>query len=520
MIKLNNRKNIFVAGFVIVFFAIGSRAENINTLSGNELMKIIREKNGQAEPAYFELLAKRKPLQAAAEDVNKTPAPETPKTAIPEEKPPIATQPPKSVASNVSVNKPLPVKPPVTVTAEKAVNSPQDLLSLLPAETVFCVRVNNFDYTLGKIDGFLGGALPIPMGASMMARMQLAGLFGDPQLKNINTAGTFVFFGTILNTNKTDAVPSDNMFVGGLIPTANYDNLTAGNPSIEKADVNGVSKINTKSMNSQAQTILITKAANYVLVSSPEFYDKMVVAAKSIAEPKNNGFASAIDTAETEKAAKTPIWAFINVQKINQTFGPMISAQVEQAKMMMASGAINKPFAAAANDPNAIMNSEKMLQDIQSLSIAVVPEENVLKISETLTAIAGTKTAGMFTADNPDLLTIMNKLKATPTKTAAGDLADVTKLIPEASRADFVGKYNMMELFKLQKAMMPMAAPDSNVTEPQVDTSAKSALVYAVKVSGNQLKVDIALPKEHLMEISQASQKLIQPKTPPPTNGL
>jgi hypothetical protein len=43
--------------------------------------------------------------------------------------------------------------------------SPADneLLKMIPAKSLFCIRVNNFDYTLNQIDQFLAGVSPMPM---------------------------------------------------------------------------------------------------------------------------------------------------------------------------------------------------------------------------------------------------------------------------------------------------------------------------------------------------------------------
>ena len=48
------------------------------------------------------------------------------------------------------------------------------LLKMIPAESLFCIRVNNFEYTLSQIDQFLAGVSPMPMGLAVLARMQWA----------------------------------------------------------------------------------------------------------------------------------------------------------------------------------------------------------------------------------------------------------------------------------------------------------------------------------------------------------
>ncbi|MHC4528267.1 MAG: hypothetical protein ACYS29_10350, partial [Planctomycetota bacterium] len=69
-----------------------------------------------------------------------------------------------------------------------------ELLDTVPADSLFCVRVNNFDYTLNQLDQFLAGVSPMPMGLSMLARAQMAQLLGNPELTGVNMGGSFALF--------------------------------------------------------------------------------------------------------------------------------------------------------------------------------------------------------------------------------------------------------------------------------------------------------------------------------------
>ena len=79
--------------------------------------------------------------------------------------------------------------------AESSANPAGDqLLKMIPAESLFCIRVNNFEYTLSQIDQFLAGASPMPMSIAMLARMQLAKVLGSPQINGVNMNGSLVIF--------------------------------------------------------------------------------------------------------------------------------------------------------------------------------------------------------------------------------------------------------------------------------------------------------------------------------------
>ena len=49
---------------------------------------------------------------------------------------------------------------------------------------------------MNQTDQFLAGVSPMPMGVSMLVRMQLAQLLGNPQLAGLSTNGNFAAFGS------------------------------------------------------------------------------------------------------------------------------------------------------------------------------------------------------------------------------------------------------------------------------------------------------------------------------------
>ncbi|RKY06996.1 MAG: hypothetical protein DRP56_06495, partial [Planctomycetota bacterium] len=81
----------------------------------------------------------------------------------------------------------------VALCASPGVHAANDdaLLNTLPGDCMFCVRVNNFNESLGKLDSYLAGASPIPVSLAMMANMQLGAAIGDPMLTGIDQGGNF-----------------------------------------------------------------------------------------------------------------------------------------------------------------------------------------------------------------------------------------------------------------------------------------------------------------------------------------
>ncbi len=287
-------------------------------------------------------------------------------------------------------------------TAALCAQSPanNELLKMIPAKSLFCVRINNFDYTLNQIDQFLAGVSPMPMGISMLVRMQLANLLGSPQLNGLNTNSSFAVFGTTLpgETTQTGAIP--NMFFGVLAPVTDYNQFIDGNPNCTEPDEKGISKITSNG----TPLMLVTKAGNYALISWANNYDKLVTMAKAISATSSAGLAGTLNAADAKQAETEPIWAYGNVQQASVTFGPIISAKIEEIKTIMKSVGAIQPGASSSSIQN-IMNMyagflEVLMKETQSVSIAINPKPDVLNITETISAVPGTDMAKMLTAEN------------------------------------------------------------------------------------------------------------------------
>ena len=285
-----------------------------------------------------------------------------------------------------------------TLCAQSPANN--ELLKMVPAKTLFCVRVNNFDYTLNQIDQFLAGASPIPLGVSMLVRMQLANLLGSPQLTGLNTNGSFAVFGVTMpgETTQTDAIP--DIFVGVLAPVTDYKQFIEGNTNCIEGDEKGISKI---TMNG-APVMLSAKAGNYALMSWANDYDKLVTMSKAISAAGSAGLAGILDAVETKQAETEPVWAYGNVQQVSGTFGSIISAKIEEIKTLTKNMQASQSGASPASIQN-IMNMysgilEVLMKEIKSVSIGINPKPDVLNITKTISAVPGTDMAKMLTADS------------------------------------------------------------------------------------------------------------------------
>ena len=273
-----------------------------------------------------------------------------------------------------------------------------ELLKMVPAESLFCVRVNNFEYALHTIDQFLTGVSPIPMGLSVMARMQLAKVLGNPELSGVNMNGSFAVFAGILPGEPTETNPISNIFLGGLVPVTDYRLFISGNPNCGQPDEKGVSKITSNGR----PVMLITQAGNYALFSSPKNYDKLVAMAKVISAYRGVGLAGALDADEAKLARSEPVWAYGNVQQASKTFGPLLFGQLEKMKTTMEKMKVGKQKPMV--DPAATIDIyatiiETLMKETKCLSLTIQPKPNVCNIIVTTSAVPGTDMANMFVTD-------------------------------------------------------------------------------------------------------------------------
>ena len=104
------------------------------------------------------------------------------------------------------------------------------LLNMLPEDCMFCLRINNFNTSLGKLDQYLAGASPIPVSLAMMINMQLGSVIGDPMLSGINQGGDFAIFAAPPQPDQKEPI------VGILIPVTDYKAFVETNPNCKEGE--------------------------------------------------------------------------------------------------------------------------------------------------------------------------------------------------------------------------------------------------------------------------------------------
>lgn len=277
--------------------------------------------------------------------------------------------------------------------------SSNKLLNMIPDDSLFCVRINNFDFSLSQFDQFLAGASPMPMGVSMLVRMQLAALLGGPQLSGLDTNGSFAIFGVILPGETAENNPISNLFFGVLAPVTDYKQLIEGNPNCFPADDKGISNI----VKNGKTSMLVTQAGNYALLCSPKDQEKVIKIKQSISSSDSKGLISTLDSDEANLSSNEPIWIYGNIQLASKVFGPMLFQKIEEMKNIMSSLPANQKGVQTGNIQNIINMYtgilDMFMKETKSVSVTINPKPNVLNITKTISALPNTEMAKIFVKD-------------------------------------------------------------------------------------------------------------------------
>jgi hypothetical protein len=100
---------------------------------------------------------------------------------------------------------------------------------------------------------------------------------------------------------------------------------------------------------------------------------------------------------------------------------------------------------------------------------------------------------------------MIDSVKAGADKQSGAEIAAAMALLGNTKDADFVGTLNYIRLMAMVTSLAPMPIP---IPFDQIPT--KSNIAFAGKADNGKLTADVAVPKEHIMEISTGMQMLMQ----------
>mgnify|MGYP006287026587 CR=1 FL=1 len=378
------------------------------------------------------------------------------------------------------------------------------IVRLAPAESVFVLEVDSFEYTLSSVDQFLSGISPIPLGVQMLVRAKFAQVLGNPSLAGVNMNGTFGAFAMgppepVAPGEVRQVDPEQAGFMAILVPVTDYGQLIAGSPNCGEPDARGVSRLTVPDAN---MPMLVRQAGNYALVTQDLFYDKAVAIAEAVAARAASGGPQAGEVFEGAVAV-SPIRLYVDIPAVAAEFGPAAARQMEQAKEMMAGTGGQQSSVLPPTMMNMDFSSGGGDVPVRSLAIGLDPKAAVLRASIDVEAVPDSNLATAFRPESPELMGVLAMVQARPPGQMGAELDSITAVLPTANTADFAGTFSLVDLMQMGAAMAP-------VEVPAISMQGKSRASYAVRADRARLMVDVALPKEHLGEVMTAAMTMSQ----------
>ncbi len=304
------------------------------------------------------------------------------------------------------------------------------VLSIIPADSIFCVRINNLNQATGNLDQYIIGVSPMPVSTAGLIKGQLGMMFGNFELKGFDVNGSFAAFATA-ESGQTEP----DIYI--LLPVTDYSQLTDPNFRVSPPDTNGISAVG---MGPSGQ-FFISKVRSFAMMSKD--YRKLSSMAGLMSGAKFTNLASSLDTAQAKQSSNEPIWAYANMVKISSVYktqisdgleemrkhladpgmtvqsqidnlektkkqmtvkdpnSPMIAsfnAQIESLKTQKAQAQKNPAFMAGL--ANAFVGYAKdFVHQSKSITLSCNPKPAVLNFRVGLDALPGTEMAGMLVAE-------------------------------------------------------------------------------------------------------------------------
>jgi hypothetical protein len=272
----------------------------------------------------------------------------------------------------------------------QAADKDDTLLNILPSNSLFCLRINNFNASLGKLDQYLAGASPIPMSLAMLANMQLGAVIGDPMLTGIDMGGNFAVFA--IPPQGDEAEPA----VGMLIPVIDYNTFVTKNPNCTEGE-GGITTLSAP--NSPVGGFLITPAGNgkYAIVVSEMAKEQLPVLKDAIAK-SSNPLAQRISSSQAKNAVTAPAWAYMNLAGLYEKYNKDALGMLEMTQMGM--GQTGGPAEMMAFQFKLFAEMFKQFGgQADSLTLTLTPEPTILSVDIAMRAKDGSELAKMMVAD-------------------------------------------------------------------------------------------------------------------------
>jgi len=261
-------------------------------------------------------------------------------------------------------------------------------LQVLPADALFCVRINNLEATGDALTAYLQGLIGEDDNVREKIVEKLAEAFGQEQLQAVRMTGSFALFGLNLPVEGQNMNPFAGLFIGALLPVTSFEDFVSGNANVGEPGDDGVCEIKIDG----GVRGLATSVRRFALVSHNGDRAKLLKVKEALNQ-RENRLAGALDEQERELARK-PIWAYGNARQASRIIGPMIFMGLEGMKMQLkqmqqqGQGPMVGNVEGIIDFYSAIINV--IMEGTDRVSLAAEPSGEVCRLTFTSRAVDGT----------------------------------------------------------------------------------------------------------------------------------
>jgi len=367
------------------------------------------------------------------------------------------------------------------------------LLGSIPAKSLFCVRINNLDGTLGAINEYLKGVAPESFDAQAAVSAKLGKALGDEKLSGVNRDGNFAIFAVNVPSQSAAGEagqpaaggPMANMFIGAMLPVSDYEKFISQNPNCGQPDGEGISTI---TIDGQARS-LVTNFRRFALLCRPNAREKLISVKKMLAQGESS-LVTVLDDQQQKLAGSASAWAYVNVKEASGLISPMFLAQLQQMKMQlqkMKEGGQGPPMMV---DPSGIVDFYsgmfKMLMDgTDCVTVALSPEPQRCSLTVGVKAVPGTDMAAIIGSP------------------VSGDFGNILGYLDDGAMMNLACKVDRASLKVAYTKLIDLVGKMTAAGMPQEDLDKVKALTAKfVDALGDSLAISLATSGQEAPAIS------------------
>lgn len=263
------------------------------------------------------------------------------------------------------------------------------LLRIVPAKSLFCVRINKLENTIEAVNDFLKDVAPPSFDAKTEVLPNLFKLMGDDDLRGVNTKRDFIIFGLEVQGETKSRHPMANMFIGALVPVRNFDKFISSNSNCSEPDDEGISTI---TINDRPRA-LVTNFRRYAIFCPPNARDKLI-RVKQMMRQRQNSLSRVLSEGENEMAATSPVWLYANVKQGSKLIQPLLFGGLEKMKAQLQKA--KEKGEGPPMDPAGIISFygdifKMILEGTEHIMVGLSPTSEMCNVNISVKPVPGTE---------------------------------------------------------------------------------------------------------------------------------